>query len=572
MVNVNFATREVSCKIVYYGPGRSGKTTNLESIHAHAPTGSVGDIASIATESERTLFFDFLPLDLGSIAGMKTKFQLYTVPGQVYYNATRKIVLEGADGAVFVADSHPDVAEENIESLENLYENLRENNIDPDSIPLVFQWNKRDLDSAVPIEEMEAALNPRGLPSHEAVAVEGAGVFQTLKLLAAMVIKNLSNEYATDEARDVPEHAPLDGNAPPPLLDPISLPEPDEAAPEVELPDPDESASAPVPAFDGPDPHAGPVRAEASRPANALGANAAPAEQKRPEPVRRSDASRPKEKPQGVARRSFGASGLLRPFRGRLLAATFGALLVLGVQAASFWSGMLAGWKETLADVESGAWLHYLGMAGILLGTLLVCGLIGSLQDRRSRIRCFELGLAWMAATVIGMTVYRAWRPAPPVTGEEALPPALQLAETVLVPAAPTHRSRLRDVQQKATEEIESAAGELDKQNQTAQQRALTVQQKLEKKLEDMQDRIENLVGEKLKAEQAVLAARDESQRSAKLLAETEKQIAAKDHAVAELKKQIEMLRQDFRKMQIKLRDAEEANLPDEIEDAGEQP
>ncbi|MHC4201427.1 MAG: GTP-binding protein, partial [Planctomycetota bacterium] len=145
MVQINFPAREVNCKIVYYGPGRSGKTTNLEVVHAKAPPDSKGELVSIATETDRTLYFDFLPLNLGQIAGMNTKFQLYTVPGQVFYNATRKLVLQGADGIVFVADSNPEMRDENIESLENLAENLEENGLNINDMPLVFQWNKRDL-------------------------------------------------------------------------------------------------------------------------------------------------------------------------------------------------------------------------------------------------------------------------------------------------------------------------------------------------------------------------------------------------------------------------------------------
>ena len=148
-MQINFSAREVNCKIVYYGPGRSGKTTNLEVVHAKAPKDSKGELITIATETDRTLYFDFLPLDLGQIAGMATKFQLYTVPGQVFYNATRKLVLKGADGVIFVADSNADMREENIESLDNLVENLEENGINLETTTIVFQWNKRDLPNAM---------------------------------------------------------------------------------------------------------------------------------------------------------------------------------------------------------------------------------------------------------------------------------------------------------------------------------------------------------------------------------------------------------------------------------------
>ncbi len=195
MVQINFAAREINCKIVYYGPGRSGKTTNLEQIHATSPKKCVGEMVSIATETDRTLFFDFLPLDIGKVAGMQVRFQLYTVPGQVYYNATRKLVLQGVDGVVFVADSQRSMFEENVESLQNLFDNLRENGYDPDTIPLVMQWNKQDLPDLTPIEELEAKLNPKGLPSNGAVAIQGKGVFESLKKIAYLVLEKLNKEY-----------------------------------------------------------------------------------------------------------------------------------------------------------------------------------------------------------------------------------------------------------------------------------------------------------------------------------------------------------------------------------------
>jgi hypothetical protein len=200
MANINFANREVNCKIVYYGPGRSGKTTNLDLVHQRAPKDSIGEMVSIATETDRTLFFDFLPLDLGQVAGMNTKFQLYTVPGQVYYNATRKLVLQGADGVVFVADSQRSMHDENIESLQNLEENLRENGLNIDDMPLVIQYNKRDLDDIESVDEMEAYLNRWNAPHFEAVAVEGDGVFATLKAVASRVIHKLNEESRLMEA------------------------------------------------------------------------------------------------------------------------------------------------------------------------------------------------------------------------------------------------------------------------------------------------------------------------------------------------------------------------------------
>jgi len=194
MVQINFALREVNCKIVYYGPGLSGKTTNLEVIHAKAPAEHRGELTSIATEGDRTLFFDFLPLNLGTVAGMKTKFQLYTVPGQVFYNSTRKLVLQGVDGIVFVADSRACKLEENIESLENLQENLQEYGLNLADIPHVIQYNKRDLPDILPVEELQKHLNPYNAPYVEAAAVTGQGVFPTLKKLAGMVLENLNRQ------------------------------------------------------------------------------------------------------------------------------------------------------------------------------------------------------------------------------------------------------------------------------------------------------------------------------------------------------------------------------------------
>lgn len=196
MVQINFALKEVNCKIVYYGPGLSGKTTNLEVVHEKAPGNSVGDLTSIATEGDRTLFFDFLPLNLGQVAGMKTKFQIYTVPGQVYYNSTRKLVLQGADGVVFVADSKRGKMDENIESLGNLQENLREHGLDLSNLPIVLQYNKRDLPDVYSIEELEGALNSWGAPHFEAIARDGQGVFPTLKRLAGMVLESLNDQHA----------------------------------------------------------------------------------------------------------------------------------------------------------------------------------------------------------------------------------------------------------------------------------------------------------------------------------------------------------------------------------------
>jgi signal recognition particle receptor subunit beta len=202
MVQINFGQREVSCKVVFYGPGMSGKTTNLEIIHKKAPKDAVGEMVSIATETDRTLYFDFLPLDLGQVAGMRTKFQLYTVPGQIYYNATRKLVLQGCDGVIFVADSAPDKMPENLESLQNLRDNLAEMGLNfddptsPGHIPVILQYNKRDLPNALSVADMNAQMNPQNHPTFEACARDGKGVFATLKEASRLVIEKLNKEHA----------------------------------------------------------------------------------------------------------------------------------------------------------------------------------------------------------------------------------------------------------------------------------------------------------------------------------------------------------------------------------------
>jgi hypothetical protein len=190
MVAINYGFREISCKIVYYGPGLSGKTTNLQYVHDRVPAKSRGELISLATEADRTLYFDFLPINVGDIGGFATKFQLYTVPGQVFYNATRKLVLRGVDGIVFVADSQLSKMDENIESLANMHENLRENDVDPTQIPIVMQYNKRDLPDIASIEELERTLNPEGWPFTEASAVEGIGVFDTMKRITKLVLED----------------------------------------------------------------------------------------------------------------------------------------------------------------------------------------------------------------------------------------------------------------------------------------------------------------------------------------------------------------------------------------------
>lgn len=192
MSMINYASREINCKLVYYGPGLGGKTTNLEYVYNKVNPDTRGKLISLATEQERTLFFDFLPVDLGTIRGFKTRFHLYTVPGQVYYNASRRLILKGVDGIVFVADSQAERMDANIAAMENLYENLADYGYDPRELPIVLQWNKRDLPSAVPVEELRAQLNPTSLAEFEAVAVDGTGVFDTLKAVSKLVLKSLS--------------------------------------------------------------------------------------------------------------------------------------------------------------------------------------------------------------------------------------------------------------------------------------------------------------------------------------------------------------------------------------------
>jgi mutual gliding-motility protein MglA len=223
---INYASREINCKIVYYGPGLGGKTTNLEHVYARVAPDTRGKLISLATENERTLFFDFLPVDLGTIRGFKTRFHLYTVPGQVYYNASRKLILKGVDGVVFVADSQTDRQEANVEAMQNLYDNMAEYGYDITRMPFVIQYNKRDLPNAAPIDELDQLLNPgfevvdparqrqmtdpnsptrllveqlgtgewiERVPSVEAVAVAGDGVFDTLKAVSKLVLKSLAS-------------------------------------------------------------------------------------------------------------------------------------------------------------------------------------------------------------------------------------------------------------------------------------------------------------------------------------------------------------------------------------------
>ena len=188
---INYSSREINCKIVYYGPGLCGKTTNLQYVYAKTNPEAKGKMISLATETERTLFFDFLPLSLGEIRGFKTRFHLYTVPGQVFYDASRKLILKGVDGVVFVADSQIERMEANLESLENLRVNLREQGYDLDKIPYVVQYNKRDLPNVATVDELRRMMNPRNVPEFQAVAPTGVGVFDTLKAVAKLVLTEL---------------------------------------------------------------------------------------------------------------------------------------------------------------------------------------------------------------------------------------------------------------------------------------------------------------------------------------------------------------------------------------------
>jgi len=196
MALINQASHEISCKLVFYGPGLGGKTTNLRYIYEKVSPGAKGQLISLATELDRTLFFDFMPLDLGNIHGYKTKFHLYTVPGQVFYNASRKLVLRGVDGIVFVADSQTERFGDTLESFKNLGENLAEMKLTLESLPLVLQYNKRDLPNSVTLDELNTKLNPQGFPFFEAVANQGIGVLDTLKALSKMVLGNVGKRIS----------------------------------------------------------------------------------------------------------------------------------------------------------------------------------------------------------------------------------------------------------------------------------------------------------------------------------------------------------------------------------------
>lgn len=209
MVLFNYALKELTAKIVYYGPGLSGKTSNLQYIYEELPIKNKGRMLTLATETDRTLYFDFLPVDAGVVRGIKTRVQLYTVPGQVFYNATRRMVLKGADGVVFVADSQKSMVEANLESFENLRENLKAHDLKVEEMPLVLQFNKRDLKDICTLEEMSESLNPMNGPFYEAVAKDGIGVEETLQAISGLVLKSVIDRYGGDRSM-----APLGGKAP----------------------------------------------------------------------------------------------------------------------------------------------------------------------------------------------------------------------------------------------------------------------------------------------------------------------------------------------------------------------
>jgi signal recognition particle receptor subunit beta len=235
MVLFNYSTKELTAKVVYYGAGLCGKTTNLQWIHEKLPIKNKGKMLSLATETDRTLFFDFLPIELGTIRGMKTRIQLYTVPGQVFYNATRRMVLKGADCVVFVCDSQEPMLDANIESMENLRENLEVNEIDPDEIPMVLQYNKRDLPNALPIEILNERLNKRDAPFYEAVALKGNGVEETLKGVTSLVFRSLASKYGGEVPAPQASAAPSTAPAVPA---PTPTPPPPPPVPKVAAPAP----------------------------------------------------------------------------------------------------------------------------------------------------------------------------------------------------------------------------------------------------------------------------------------------------------------------------------------------
>ncbi len=254
MALFNYATKEITLKVVYYGPGLSGKTTNLQYLHSVLTPDRRGKLLSLATEADRTLFFDFMPVELGKIKDFSIRFQLYTVPGQVRYNATRKLVLKGADGVVFVADSQRLMREQNNESLANMRENLIANNLDPADIPVVFQYNKRDLDDIMSVDELNRDLNPDSFPYFEAVAVDGRGVKETFDAATRLILKYISRKHRIDvkmAEKAEQTFSPTPPPPSPPVAEPVAEPFAEPAAePLADMMAADPVAAAP--AFDQP--------------------------------------------------------------------------------------------------------------------------------------------------------------------------------------------------------------------------------------------------------------------------------------------------------------------------------
>lgn len=234
MVFFNHATRQMTAKIVYYGPGLCGKTTNLNTIYAKTSQKARGEMVSLNTETDRTLFFDLLPMDVGVVGGFKCKLQLYTVPGQVFYNSTRKLVLKGVDGIVFVADSQTPMLDANKESLQNLVDNLKELGLDLGQIPMVFQWNKRDLKNVVPVDQLESELNAKRLPSFQSVASDGTGVFETLRGITKLALSHIKQHHFQETgSHEAPEPPAPPRPAPPPA--PVALHNPSGPTPAAPL-------------------------------------------------------------------------------------------------------------------------------------------------------------------------------------------------------------------------------------------------------------------------------------------------------------------------------------------------
>ena len=264
MVFINYTTMQMAAKIVYYGPGLCGKTTNLQFIHHKTASKSRGEMISLETETDRTLFFDLLPLDVGIIGGMKVRLQLYTVPGQVFYNATRKLVLKGVDGVVFVADSQVAAFDATVESFRNLEVNVAEMGLSIDDVPLVFQYNKRDIRNIVPVDKLNEVLNPKGRPFYEAAALHGIGVFETLKAISRFALASVRTKVSSDDRKPAvtitsPQPAAAPARPPAPTA-PAAAPPP-AARPPAVAPRPSTAAVPPRPPVPPPMPTPVPIAA-----------------------------------------------------------------------------------------------------------------------------------------------------------------------------------------------------------------------------------------------------------------------------------------------------------------------